>query len=169
MALWRARADLGDQPVRGHQGGLDRSAPVREHPSGCDAGEVGRRQVPVIFARIDDPEHNRLRRMMTRDFTFRRAEAMRPQIQESGRRVPRRHDRQRAARRSRSRLRAAGAIAGDLVAARRALRDHEFFQHHSAKGLDARSTDEEKLGGDRRHVRLHWSWPSSRNANRATT
>jgi len=36
----------------------------------------------VIFPRIDDPEHNRLRRMMTRDFTVRRAEAMRPQIQE---------------------------------------------------------------------------------------
>lgn len=37
---------------------------------------------PVMFARIDDPEHHRLRRMMTRDFTFRRCEAMRPQIQE---------------------------------------------------------------------------------------
>ena len=34
--------------------------------------------VPVVFARIDDPEHNRLRRMMTRDFTFRRAQAMGP-------------------------------------------------------------------------------------------
>ncbi|MGD9622924.1 MAG: cytochrome P450 [Mycolicibacterium sp.] len=37
---------------------------------------------PVIFARIDDPEHNRIRRMMTSDFTFRRADAMRPKIQE---------------------------------------------------------------------------------------
>ncbi len=37
---------------------------------------------PVMFARIDDPEHHRLRRMMTRDFTFRRCEAMRPKIQE---------------------------------------------------------------------------------------
>lgn len=36
----------------------------------------------VMFARTDDPEHNRLRRMMTADFTFRRCEAMRPQIQE---------------------------------------------------------------------------------------
>src|SRR6201988_3846408 len=41
-----------------------------------------RDDMPVIFPRIDDPEHNRLRRMMTRDFTFRPAEAMRPQIQE---------------------------------------------------------------------------------------
>ncbi len=38
--------------------------------------------LPVMFARMDDPEHNRLRRMMTRDFTLRRAEAMRPKIQE---------------------------------------------------------------------------------------
>jgi cytochrome P450 len=36
---------------------------------------------PVIFARTDDPEHHRLRRMMTSQFTFRRTEAMRPQIQ----------------------------------------------------------------------------------------
>jgi len=36
----------------------------------------------VMFARTDDPEHNRLRRMMTGDFTFRRCEAMRPRIQE---------------------------------------------------------------------------------------
>ena len=45
-------------------------------PSGPDD------QTPVMFARIDDPEHHRLRRMMTSVFTFRRADAMRPQIQE---------------------------------------------------------------------------------------
>ncbi len=38
--------------------------------------------VPIMFARADDPEHHRLRRMMTGDFTFRRCEAMRPQIQD---------------------------------------------------------------------------------------
>jgi cytochrome P450 len=38
--------------------------------------------IPVIFARIDDPEHHRLRRMMTSQFTFRRCESMRPQIQD---------------------------------------------------------------------------------------
>ncbi len=37
---------------------------------------------PVMFARVDDPEHHRLRRMLTGDFTFRRCEAMRPQIRE---------------------------------------------------------------------------------------
>src|ERR1700753_1114632 len=39
-------------------------------------------KIPVIFARIDDPEHHRLRRMLTSNFTFRRSEAMRPQIQQ---------------------------------------------------------------------------------------
>lgn len=38
--------------------------------------------VPLVFARMDDPEHNRLRRMMTSDFTARRVTAMRPHIQE---------------------------------------------------------------------------------------
>lgn len=100
--------------------------------------------IPVIFARIDDPEHNRLRRMMTRDFTFRRAESMRPQIQEM---VDRRLDAMIEA-----------GPPGDLV------RDfalpvpslviclllgvpydrHEFFQYNSTKGLDSRSTDQEK-------------------------
>jgi cytochrome P450 len=39
-------------------------------------------KVPVMFARTDDPEHHRLRRMMTSNFTFRRCESMRPQIQD---------------------------------------------------------------------------------------
>jgi cytochrome P450 len=37
--------------------------------------------IPVMFARTDDPEHHRLRRMLTSNFTFRRSEAMRPRIQ----------------------------------------------------------------------------------------
>ncbi len=35
----------------------------------------------VLFPRTDDPEHNRLRRMLTRDFTVRRAKEMAPEIQ----------------------------------------------------------------------------------------
>jgi cytochrome P450 len=42
----------------------------------------GQDNVPIMFARADDPEHHRLRRMMVGDFTFRRCEAMRPGIQE---------------------------------------------------------------------------------------
>jgi cytochrome P450 len=43
---------------------------------------AGTTDTPVMFARADDPEHHRIRRMMTGDFTFRRCEAMRPQIQQ---------------------------------------------------------------------------------------
>jgi cytochrome P450 len=50
--------------------------PDNIRPSGGDDN------APVIFARTDDPEHHRLRRMLTSSFTFRRTEAMRPQIQE---------------------------------------------------------------------------------------
>ncbi len=46
--------------------------------------------IPVMFARTDDPEHHRLRRMMTSNFTFRRCEAMRPQIQRDRRPLSRR-------------------------------------------------------------------------------
>jgi cytochrome P450 len=38
-------------------------------------------QAAVLFPRTDDPEHNRLRRMLTRDFTVRRAKEMAPEIQ----------------------------------------------------------------------------------------
>ena len=43
-----------------------------------EGGEDG----AIMFARTDDPDHNRVRKMMTSDFTFRRCEAMRPQIQD---------------------------------------------------------------------------------------
>ena len=34
-----------------------------------------------IFPRMDDPEHNRIRRLLTKDFTVKRVRAMRPQIE----------------------------------------------------------------------------------------
>ena len=37
---------------------------------------------PEIFPRMDDPEHARLRRMLTKDFTVKRTNAMRPQIED---------------------------------------------------------------------------------------
>ncbi|MFE3825369.1 cytochrome P450 [Streptomyces sp. NPDC059092] len=37
---------------------------------------------PPIFPKMDDPEHARLRRMLTKDFTVKRAREMRPLIQE---------------------------------------------------------------------------------------
>jgi cytochrome P450 len=100
--------------------------------------------IPVVFARVDDPEHNRLRRMMTRDFTFRRAEAMRPQIQElvdgfldnmidAGPPADLVHE---------FALPVPSLVISLLLGV--PYEDHEFFQQHSTKGLDARSTPEEK-------------------------
>jgi cytochrome P450 len=45
-------------------------------------GNHGGPNAPDIFPRMDDPEHARLRRMLTKDFTVKRINAMRPQIEE---------------------------------------------------------------------------------------
>ena len=92
--------------------------------------------IPVIFARIDDPEHNRLRRMMTRDFTFRRAEAMRPRIQEM---VDGFIDDMIDAGPPADLVRAFALPVPSLVISLLLgvpYKDHEFFQHHSTKGLE---------------------------------
>ena len=101
--------------------------------------------MPVIFPRIDDPEHNRLRRMMTRDFTFRRAEAMRPQIQELvdgfiddmlDKGPPTDLVRDFA-------LPVPSLVISLLLGV--PYEDHEFFQTNSTAGLDSRSTDKERM------------------------
>jgi cytochrome P450 len=100
--------------------------------------------VPVVFARVDDPEHNRLRRMMTRDFTFRRAESMRPQIQEL---VDGFIDEMAESGPPADLVRDFALPVPSLVISLLLgvpYEDHEFFQHHSTKGLDSRSTDDEK-------------------------
>lgn len=100
--------------------------------------------MPVIFARIDDPEHNRLRRMMARDFTWRRAEAMRPQIQEL---VDRFLDTMTESGPPADLVRGFALPVPSLVISLLLgvpYSDHEFFQHHSTVGLDARSSEEQK-------------------------
>lgn len=100
--------------------------------------------MPVIFARIDDPEHNRLRRMMTRDFTFRRGEAMRPQIQEL---VDRFLDTMIENGPPADLVRDFALPIPSLVISLLLgvpYSDAEFFQHHSTVGTDSRSTEEEK-------------------------
>jgi cytochrome P450 len=100
--------------------------------------------VPQIFPRIDDPEHNRLRRMMTRDFTFRAAENMRPQIQ---RLVDGFLDDMIAAGPPADLVRDFALPVPSLVISLLLgvpYEDHEFFQRQSTAGLDSRSTNEEK-------------------------
>ncbi|MGW0573560.1 cytochrome P450 [Streptomyces tauricus] len=45
-------------------------------------GEERGAGAPPIFPRLDDPEHARLRRMLTKDLTVKRVQGMRPRIQE---------------------------------------------------------------------------------------
>jgi cytochrome P450 len=106
------------------------------------AGVTG--DMPVIFARIDDPEHNRLRRMMARDFTWRRAEAMRPQVQEL---VDRFLDTMTEGGPPADLVRDFALPVPSLVISQLLgvpYSDHEFFQQHSTVGLDARSTEDQK-------------------------
>jgi cytochrome P450 len=106
------------------------------------AGVTG--EMPVIFARIDDPEHNRLRRMMARDFTWRRAEAMRPQIQEL---VDGFLDTMVEGGPPADLVRDFALPVPSLVISMLLgvpYADHEFFQQHSTVGLDSRSTEDQK-------------------------
>ena len=103
--------------------------------------------IPVIFARIDDPEHHRLRRMMTGQFTFRRTEAMRPQIQELvdhflGTMI----DNGPPADIVRD---FALPVPSLVIALLLGVppEDLELFQHHTTVGLDTKSTDEQKAHG----------------------
>ena len=83
--------------------------------------------------------------MMTRDFTFRRAQEMRPQIQEL---VDGFLDDMVEKGPPADLVRDFALPVPSLVISLLLgvpYEDHEFFQHHSTVGLDSRSTDEEKM------------------------
>ena len=101
-------------------------------------------KVPVMFARTDDPEHQRLRRMMTTNFTFRRCESMRPHIQETvdhylGRMIDNGAPADLV-------LEFALPVPSLVIALLLGVppEDLEIFQRHTTTGLDQRSTDEQK-------------------------
>lgn len=99
---------------------------------------------PVMFARVDDPEHHRIRRMLTRDFTFRRVDGMRPQIQQI---VDSYLDRMLAAGPPADLVRAFALPVPSLVIAHLlGVPDDDFglFHHHTTVGLDVHASDEEK-------------------------
>jgi cytochrome P450 len=107
------RALLGDPRIS-----RDGERPGFPHASAAarERGTVGR-----TFIGMDDPEHARLRRMVTGRFAIKRVEALRPAIQ---RIVDDRIDRMLAGPRPvdpSAGLRAAGAVAGDLRSPRRAV------------------------------------------------
>jgi cytochrome P450 len=102
---------------------------------------------PVIFARIDDPEHHRLRRMMTSQFTFRRTEAMRPQIQEL---VDHYLNKMIDAGPPADIVRDFALPVPSLVIALLLgvpPEDLELFQHNTSVGLDVNSTEEQRVQG----------------------
>jgi cytochrome P450 len=102
---------------------------------------------PVIFARTDDPEHHRLRRMMTSQFTFRRTDAMRPQIQEI---VDHYLGKMIDAGPPADIVRDFALPVPSLVIALLLgvpPEDLELFQHNSTAGLDVNSTDEQRVQG----------------------
>jgi cytochrome P450 len=102
---------------------------------------------PVIFARIDDPEHHRLRRMMTSQFTFRRTEAMRPQIQEL---VDHYLNKMIDAGPPADIVRDFALPVPSLVIAMLLgvpPADLELFQHNTSVGLDVNSSEEQRAQG----------------------
>jgi len=107
----------------------------------------GDNEKPVIFARTDDPEHHRLRRMMTSQFTFRRTEAMRPQIQKLvDHYLDKMIDKGPPADIVRD---FALPVPSMVIALLLGVppEDLELFQHNSTAGLDVNSTDEQRAQG----------------------
>jgi cytochrome P450 len=97
--------------------------------------------VPVMFARTDDPEHHRLRRMMSGHFTFRRTEAMRPQIQQL---VDKYLDAMIDKGPPADLVRDFGLPVPSMVIALLLgvpPEDLELFQHNTSVGMDGNSTD----------------------------
>ncbi|BBY94062.1 cytochrome P450 [Mycobacterium gallinarum] len=101
-------------------------------------------RTPIMFARVDDPEHHRIRRMLTRDFTFRRVDGMRQQIQEI---VDHYLDAMLDAGPPADLVRAFALPVPSLVIAHLLGvpgDDLEMFHRHTTVGLDVRTSDEEK-------------------------
>jgi cytochrome P450 len=116
-------------------------------PDSIKPSSAADNNVPVIFARTDDPEHHRLRRMLTGNFTFRRCESMRPQIQEL---VDHFLGEMITTGPPADIVRDFGLPVPSLVIALLLgvpPEDLPLFQHHTTVGLDTRSSEEEKAHG----------------------
>jgi cytochrome P450 len=107
-------------------------------PSGTDD------DIPVMFARTDDPEHHRLRRMMTGVFTFRRTDAMRPHIQD----IVDQHLDALITKGPPSDLVADFALPVPSLVIALLLgvppEDLEFFQHNTTVGMNTKASEEQK-------------------------
>ena len=81
-AVGRQHAVAGD-PVRRAAGAAGRpEGQRRHHPARLpEPGPAASGASPISFILMDDPEHARLRRMVTAPFAIKRVEAMRPAVQ----------------------------------------------------------------------------------------
>jgi cytochrome P450 len=116
-----------------------RTIPESMTPTGEDNDQA------VLFPRTDDPEHNRLRRMLTRDFTVRRAKEMAPDIQKL---VDGFLDDIIAAGPPCDLVRDFALPVPSLVICLLLgvpYEDHDYFQEHSTGALDTTTTEEQKV------------------------
>ncbi|MGW0711425.1 cytochrome P450 [Streptomyces sp. NPDC002643] len=114
----------------------------------ADMGELqtfgGFDSPPPNFPRMDDPEHARLRRMLTKDFTVRRINAMRPEIENLANEFI---DEMIAGGQSADLVRAYALPIPSLVISLMLgvpYVDHEFFQRHSTTMSTINASQEEK-------------------------
>ena len=117
----------GDQPRRAEGPALRPPAqrrllpPRLPQPRGPPRA-AGTASTDLSFVGMDDPEHARLRRMVSGAFTIKRVEAMRPVVQEMVDDFIDAHAGRAEARRPGPGVRPAGPVSGDLRTARRPLR-----------------------------------------------
>ncbi|MGW0820984.1 cytochrome P450 [Streptomyces sp. NPDC002845] len=100
--------------------------------------------LPQSFPKMDDPEHARLRLMLTKDFTVKRVQAMRPHIQEM---VDRILDEMISKGQPADLVTAYALPIPSLVISLLLgvpYADHAFFQEHSGILLNASVTEEER-------------------------
>jgi cytochrome P450 len=117
------------------------SADARRYPMLNPSAQNGQ---PHAFPRMDDPDHARLRRMLTGEFTVRRVAAMRPHIQEL---VDHFLDEMIAKGAPADLVRAYALPIPSLVISVLLgvpYDDHEFFQRHSATMNHANASREDK-------------------------
>jgi cytochrome P450 len=100
--------------------------------------------IPQAFIRMDDPEHAQLRRMLTGEFTVKRMQRLRPQIQQQVDHFLE----QMVSEGPPADLVQAYALPVPSMVISLLLgvpyADHEFFQRHSTTAITANASDEEK-------------------------
>ena len=98
------------------------SSTCRTRPPACPSATEPSPQMPGLFIAMDPPDHTRLRRKLTGAFTVKRMKQLEEQHRRHRRAATGRAGAPDPAGRPGQGVRAAGAVAGDLRAARRPLR-----------------------------------------------